>query len=220
MKKVKKIALLLVGVLLVGMLGGCGSKFDAQAYVKALLDASYKNDSAAFVSTKVGTAEEAADLYEEGIDSELNALLSLFDAYSIEVSDEHQADFRQIVKDLLSKVKYTVDSSEKQDDGSYIVTITYEQMKFFEPFMEEFTAVSEDLATQWMEAEEEISEDTMMEQLIVAYKDSMKKALENVEYAEADTATVTVELIDNVYTPDQSDVENLEMVFFDTDFLN
>ena len=59
-----------------------------------------------------------------------------------------------------------------------------------------------------------------MEQLIVAYKDSMVKALENVEYAEADTATVTVELIDNVYTPDQSDVENLEMVFFDTDFLN
>ena len=48
----------------------------------------------------------------------------------------------------------------------------------------------------------------------------MVKALENVEYAEADTATVTVELIDNVYTPDQSDVENLEMVFFDTDFLN
>ena len=87
--------------------------------------------------------------------------------------------------------------------------------------MAEFETISESLATEWMEAEEgALSEDEMMEQLIVAYKDSMVKALENVEYAEADTATVTVELIDNVYTPDQSDVENLEMVFFDTDFLN
>ena len=118
-------------------------------------------------------------------------------------------------------MKYTVDSAEKQDDGSYVVTITYEQMKFFEPFMAEFETISESLATEWMAAEEgALSEDEMMEQLIVAYKDSMVKALENVEYAEADTATVTVELIDNVYTPDQSDVENLEMVFFDTDFLN
>ncbi len=221
MKKLKKIALLLVGVLMVGMLAGCSQKFDAQAYVKALLDASYKNDSAAFVSTKVGTAEEAAALYEEGIDSELDALLSTSDAFDIDVSDESKAEFRQIVKDLLSKVKYTVDSAEKQDDGSYVVTITYEQMKFFEPFMAEFETISESLATEWMAAEEgALSEDEMMEQLIVAYKDSMVKALENVEYAEADTATVTVELIDNVYTPDQSDVENLEMVFFDTDFLN
>ena len=31
MKKLKKIALLLVGVLMVGMLAGCGQKFDAQA---------------------------------------------------------------------------------------------------------------------------------------------------------------------------------------------
>ena len=53
MKKLKKIALLLVGVLMVGMLAGCGQKFDAQAYVKALLDASYKNDSAAFVRTRL-----------------------------------------------------------------------------------------------------------------------------------------------------------------------
>ena len=105
MKKLKKIALLLVGVLMVGMLAGCGQKFDAQAYVKALLDASYKNDSAAFVSTKVGTAEEAAALYEEGIDSELDALLSTFDTFDIDVSDESKAEFRQIVKDLLSKVK-------------------------------------------------------------------------------------------------------------------
>lgn len=59
MKNVKRIALALVCVLMVGILGGCGSKFDAQAYLNALLDASYKNDSTAFVEMKIGTAEEA-----------------------------------------------------------------------------------------------------------------------------------------------------------------
>ncbi len=215
MKKLKKIALALVCVMMIGVLGGCGAKFDAQAYLNALLDASYKNDSTAFVNMKIGTAEEAAELYEQGIDSEMDAFLS-----QLEVSEELEAEFRQLFKDMLGKVKYTVEGAEKQEDGSYIVTVSYEQMIIFEPIMADYEAVITDLTTQWMESEEVPSEDEMMEAMIVALKDCMQSNLENVEYAEAETTEVAIELIDKVYTPNQDDVANLESVLFDTDAAN
>ena len=59
----KKIAVLLIVTLSAGLLGGCGQQFDAAAYVKALLDNSYKNDSKAFVEQKLGTAEEAVEIH-------------------------------------------------------------------------------------------------------------------------------------------------------------
>lgn len=38
MKKMRKLALLLVAVLAAAVLGGCGGSFDASGYVKALLE--------------------------------------------------------------------------------------------------------------------------------------------------------------------------------------
>lgn len=215
MKKLKKVALALVCVMMIGVLGGCGSKFDAQAYLNALLDASYKNDSTAFVNMKIGTAEEAAELYEQGIDSEMNAFLAQF-----EVSEELEAEFRQLFKDMLGKVKYTVEGAEKQEDGSYVVTVSYEQMLIFEKIKVDFDTAIVDLSTELMESEEALSEEETMERMIVALKDCMQSNLENVEYAEPATEKVRIELIDGVYTPNQDDVANLESVLFDTDAAN
>ena len=58
MKTMKKVALMLCAVLAIGMMAGCGS-FDASAYVKAVLDNSYKNDSTGYVDQKIATKEEA-----------------------------------------------------------------------------------------------------------------------------------------------------------------
>ena len=43
--------------------------YAASEYLKALLDNSYKNDSSQLVSMKIKTAEEAAEIYEEGLDA-------------------------------------------------------------------------------------------------------------------------------------------------------
>lgn len=213
MKKVKKIALALVCVLLVGALCGCGAKFDASGYLGALLDNSYKGDSKAFVDTKIGTAEEAAKLYEEGIDTEMSGLLA-GESLSSELEDE----FREVLKDMLSKVKYTVGEAEKQSDNSYVVTVTYEQMKIFEPTMEQYTAEMTEMMTEWAaDPESAPSEAEMTEAIYAALKDCLKENLVNVEYAEPATTTVRIELSDNVYAPNQSDIQNLETLFLDTD---
>ncbi len=63
------VRILLVGILAVAMLGGCSTDTSVKTYLQALLDASYKNDSTAFVKMKLGTAEDAQALYERGIDT-------------------------------------------------------------------------------------------------------------------------------------------------------
>lgn len=212
MKNMKKIIVALVCVMMLGVLGGCGAKFDAQAYVTALLDASYKNDSTKFVEMKIGTAEEAAKLYEEGIDTEMNVFLSQYD-----ISDELEAEFRQLFKDMFASVKYNVTGAEKQDDGSYVVTIAYEQMQLFGPTMTEYLAEVEKIAEELMASGNVPSEEEQIEIIVAALKDAMRANLEKVEYAEEATTTIRVELVDNVYTPNKADVMKLEESLFDSD---
>ncbi len=214
MKKTKKIALLLVCVLVIGILGGCGNKFDAKAYLQAMLDLSYKNDTAAFMDLKIGTAEEAAQVYESGIDLAMKNFMT-----GVTVSDELTKKFRQIVQDMYGNAKYTVDSAEKQDDD-WVVTVTYEKMMVFKDTLANYETAVNDLYTEWSGVTDETqlpTEEEMTDALLVALKDSMKDAIANAEYAEPATTTVKIELIDDVWTPNSKDIENLELLLFDTE---
>ncbi|MCM1175893.1 MAG: hypothetical protein NC341_12695 [Blautia sp.] len=214
----KKLSLILAGVLTAGLLGGCGNSFDAAAYAKALLDNSYKNDSTQFVSMKIGTAEEAADLYEQGLDANVDAMVA---SAGGSITAEQAESFRQVFADIYGGAKYTVGEAEKQDDGSFVVTITYEQMNVFEPAMTAYMDEVNNMVEEWTAAatagSELPSEDEMNEQIISAYRDCFVDSLANVTYDEPATATLRIELIDNVWTPNEDDVMNLEMVFFDMD---
>ena len=211
----KKLSIVAALALSVSLLGGCGAKFDAAAYTKALLDNSYKNDSTDFVAMKLGTAEEAADLYEQGLDSEVDAML----ASAGSVSEEQTESFRQVFADILKGAKYTVDSAEKQDDGSYVVTVTYEQMQVFKPAIEAYMADIQDMADEWADAAaaggEVPSEEEMTAAIVDSLKTSFEEAIPNATYAEPQTATVKIEIVDKVYTPNQSDLTNLETIMFD-----
>ena len=119
MKTMKKVALMLCAVLAIGMMAGCGS-FDASAYVKAVLDNSYKNDSTGYVDQKIATKEEAEKIYNQGLDQEMDAFIS---GAGISVSDEIKADFRQLFADLYAATDYTVGESEFQKKARLINAI-------------------------------------------------------------------------------------------------
>lgn len=216
MKKVmRKVALVLASVMMMGLLSGCGS-FDASAYLAALLDNSYKNDSTAIVEQKIATAEEAAALYEEGLDAELESIAS-----SAGISAEQAESLRASIADMLSKAKYTVGEAEKQDDDSYVVTVTYEQMNVFAPLLENYMATVEEMVNAWTEAalagEATPSEDEMMDEVLAAFGTTLEEVLANVTYAEPQTMTVRIELVDGMYKPNESDLYNLEYALFDND---
>lgn len=215
MKKfTKKLSVLLACVMAACILGGCGSSFDASAYVKALLDNSYKNDSTDLVAQKIGTAEEAAALYEEGIDLEIEALTE-----GVTLSDELLAEYRDTMGNIFAAVKYTVGDAEKQSDGSYVVTIEYQQMQIFDAAMglyeEAFTAWYEEVENDIAAGGDVPSDDEMYEQIYAIMKDCLDEALTTVTYGDTQTLTIRVEVVDNVYTPNETDLTNLECSLLD-----
>lgn len=213
----KKLSMILAGALTVGVLGGCGNSFDAAEYVRAILDNSYKNDSSKFVSMKVGTAEEASDLYEQGVKGEVDALVYLSGAGT--ATDEQYEELKDVFVGIYEATKYTVDGSEKQDDGSYLVTITYEQINVLGPAMEAYNTEAEALIADWDSTGEYPSTDEMSKQFIDAYIDCFSDALANVTYDEPATATIKVELVNQVWTPNETDVQNFQTSLFDIEAL-
>lgn len=215
----KKLAVSLLAVLTAALMTACGGSFDASGYVNALLDNSYKNDSTSFVEMKIGTAEEASKLYEEGLDTEMDAMLA-----GIEMSDEQIAEYREVIADILAAAKYTVGEAEKQDDGSYVVTVTYETMNIFAAAMVDYEQKITDMVSEWTQAamagEEYPSEDEMMTLMIDELKPCLEDALANATYSEPATTTITVELVDKVYTPNENDIMELETLLFDVDAMS
>ena len=208
----KKFSIILACIMLVGVLGGCGNSFDASAYLKALLDNSYKNDSSQIVSMKIATAEEAAELYEQGLDAEVDSMASAVGSHS----SEQEEAYKKLFADVLAGAKYTVGEAKKQDDGSFVVTVTYEQMNVFKPAMEAYMEAVYAQSEIWM-TEGLPSDAEMTDWLATALKDCIQDSLKSVTYDEPQTATVKISLKDNVWTPSSSDLMNLEEVFFDLD---
>ena len=215
MKRMKKVALLLAAVLAAAVLGGCGGSFDASAYVKALMDNSYKGDSTEFVEQKVGTKEQAEQLYEEGIDTEMSAITQ-----SVQLSDELQSEFKDVLKDVFKNVKYTVGEATKKDD-SYEVEVKYQKMNVFFFFLESFNAASEAYVTEMTEkaanGEDTPSEEEINEQVYVMLKDAIKEAMGSVTYGDEESTIVHIELKDKTWTPNEDDLYNLELLLFDSE---
>lgn len=211
MRKTKKIAL--VCMLIMCMLCGCGARVNASGYLQAILDNGYKNDSKAFVEMKLGTAEEAAQIYQEGIDDEMRILT----AGVGEISDEYVTKLRQTYTEMLGKVRYSVKEATKQEDGSYVVSVTYEQMNIYGPTMEAYEKATTQLYDYWKETGElPQTQEELTNKVLDLLNESLQGALENVQYDSSESTTVTVKMVDGVYTIDENDLKNLNTVLFDS----
>lgn len=206
----KRILFVLTGILTAGILSGCTSDKTVKTYLQALLDTSYKNDSSAFVEMKLGKAEEAQALYEQGIDTGVGVFCS-----RMGVSEDYKEEFRQIYMEMLGKVRYTVDTAEKQSDGSYIVSVSYEKMHIFEPALTMYQEKVAALGDEWKNSDNVPSEEEIVERVILEFKESMETVLSEVTYEEAASMNVRIELEDNVYTPNTEDIMELEKALFD-----
>lgn len=206
----KKLSIILACIMLVGVLGGCGNSFDASAYLKALLDNSYMNDSSQLVSMKVATAEEAAEIYKEDLDSVVSGFIQ-----GTNLSEEQEEEYRKLFMNIFAAAKYTVGEAEKQDDGSIVVTVTYEKMNIFVPASEACMEMLLEQMEVWQGGDETPSNSEIMEWSAMALKDCLEDALKNVTYDAPQTDTVKISLKDNVWTPSTSDLSDLAGNLFD-----
>lgn len=185
-------------------------EFNASLYLMALLDNSYKNDPTLLVLTGIATAEEAAEIYKQGIDNELAGMETMLSA-------EEMEEYRKLFADLFAGVKYTVGGAEKQADGSYVVTVVYEQMNVFESAFEAYIDAVYAYIDILMAGQELPSDDEMMEWLAMALKNCLEESLKSVTYDEPQVTTVKISLVDSGWTPSEYDVMHLEEVLFDID---
>ena len=209
-KKILKVILMCISMIFI--MTGCGKKFDAGAYLGALLDNSYKNDSKAFVSQKIGTEEEAQTIYRQGLEAELAGLFKESD-----VSDEIKNSYRDVFGRIFAGVKYDIKDYKEQDDGSYIVTVEYEKMNIYAPSVMEYQEKAAALKEEWQQAEQTPTAEEQRDQQLMLLNDCFAQNYENVTYEETAQTQIHIIIKDNQYQPSQEDIVKLERLLFDID---
>jgi len=190
---------------------------EAAQYLKAILDVIYKNDPNTYIDLKIGTAEEAAELYEETLDEEtINDLLDNLGFAEV------QADERMgLIKQILSNVRYNVGEAKKQNDGSYVVTVAYEKMNIYMPTVDAYIKKAESMIAGWNRAGSEGGElpsyEIMNEQLIETYTECLRESLGNITYEKSQNVTVRLKVVNKAYEINDEDITKFGNLLTDSD---
>lgn len=213
-KSIKRMAIVLMLILLSGTFSGCGKSDNAPQCLKACLDNELKGDTKAVVGLNLALSESAAaDAYDDSIDAQLNALFSSFN-----ISKELRKDFWEILLEINANTKYEVGDFTEQEDGSCVVTVTYEQLQVFEPAMEDALEAYDKVFQSWKEDPSSAvqSDEEMEERFFTLLRGSLKKMLVNVKYKEpAETTITVVKAADKCYVPKRQDLDDLKLEFMD-----
>lgn len=200
--KVKFSLLMLLVVVMGCTLMGCGS-FDATKYVRACLDSCFHGEFEEYKEMTKSDDEEVAKLYDNLIQSEVDALSS---AYT--VADEQKEKYRGLFIDMYKKCKYDVGEATKNSDGSFTVPVTTYKMTVFEGYKER----SEAFVSDYMAANKGVTPDQIYGALLDDMYDFIKEKVDNPEYAEGVTENVSVSPSagnPRVYTLNQNDLQNI-----------
>lgn len=204
----RNVSLVLVSLMILGMLAGCGMKPDnAKAYVQATLDAGYKANFDEYTKITDSTKEEAQKLFDDNIDKVTNSLG--FDALG--ATEETMDKYGELLKEIFAKVKYTVGDA-KETDGGFEVEVTAEPMEIFTGMQDELIAKLQDEVTK---SGKEITEDDVNQLAIDMVHEMLSEKLEEVTYGEPQTITVHVtKNSDGVWNITESDLQAVDKALF------
>lgn len=197
-------------LLLAAMVAGCGGGMtaeDAKEYVQAVLDASYKGEFDSYMELTDSTEEEARSMYEGNVD----ATMATVGFEEMGISEDMQADYRQLFLDLAKQAKYTLGEATEIENG-YEIEVTIEPFIGMNDLENELTNIlMQDLAAAAeIPTEEELNQMTMQ-----TLYDLLSEKVASPEYGEAQTMTVRVTAdSDNVYSIPEEDTTALDSAMF------
>lgn len=204
------IIVVIASVAIVSVLFGMGvfKKFDAQGYVSAILDQSFKGDVKGMANVVEGkTEKELIQQYEEGV----KAFVTKNITTGIELDEELEAKYIDLCKEIFASMKYEVKSAEKQENGEIIVSVEYKATDVFSRFTallaEESAAMTEKVEKgEYQGTVDEINAQMQNDFLNNSYE-LLKKAHEEAQYGEKETMKFAVKKIENkLYTMDDSQI--------------
>lgn len=211
MDKIKKTigyVVLLTGICILCI--GCGKKFDASGYTKAILDVGYKNQTEKYVELTGADKKDADKIFEDN----LNLMLQEFAGY--ELPDELEEKYRVLFQDMMKKVKYTVSEAKDDDNKNFTVDVTVEPMLIFTETYAEFQKQSEEYARQVsnevMNGASMPSDQEMQNHVFEIYHTILRNYLDNgMKYGNPETVTVhVIKNEKNVYHISQEDIAKLD----------
>ena len=209
MKAIRKrnVSLAMVVVMALTMLAGCGMKpDDAKAYVQATLDAGYKADLDEYAKITDSTKEDAQKLFDNNIDTVTNSL----GFGALGATEETTEKYRELLKEIFAKAKYTV-GDVKEKDGGFEVVVNAEPMQIFSGVQDELvTKLQEKVAKSGQPKEEEINQ-----LAIDMLYDLLTEKLASVTYGEPQSVTVHVTKdSNNVWNITESDLQAVDAALF------
>ncbi len=209
MKAIRKrnVSLAMVVVMALTMLAGCGMKpDDAKAYVQATLDAGYKADFDEYAKITDSTKEDAQKLFDNNIDTVTNSL----GFGALGATEETTEKYRELLKEIFAKAKYTV-GDVKEKDGGFEVVVNAEPMQIFSGVQDELvTKLQEKVAKSGQPKEEEINQ-----LAIDMLYDLLAEKLASVTYGEPQSVTVHVTKdSSNVWNITESDLQAVDAALF------
>ncbi|MCI9442596.1 MAG: hypothetical protein HFH15_15510 [Ruminococcus sp.] len=199
--------ILLIGLLL--LLSGC-TKFDACAYMQAILDVSYKNETESYMEITGVTQEEADEIFKKNLDA------TMHEFSTTELPEELEENYRLLFEDTVKQVKYTVGEAVESEDKNYTVEVAVEPILLFDETYEEFQNKTEEYASEIsnnvMSGEELPSDDEIQNQVYQTYYEVLKTALNNgLSYGEAENITVHMNRMeDGAYEIPEEDLRALD----------
>lgn len=204
----RNVSMLLAVIMVLGMLSGCGMKpDDAKAYVQATLDAGYKANFDEYAKITDSTKEEAQKLFDDNIDTVTNSL----GFTALGATEETMDKYRELLKEIFAKVKYTVGDA-KEADGGFEIEVTAEPMEIFSGMQDELVAkLQEEVA----KAGNDVSEDDVNQLAIDMVHELLSEKLAEVTYGDPQTITVHVtKNSDGVWNITESDLQAVDAALF------
>lgn len=204
----KRISLMITLLICVSiLLGGCGKKLtteNAPDYVKSALDACYKADFNSYMDFTNSTQEEAEELYQDGLDVNMEAC-GILDS---SVDSELQEQYRQLFADILSISKYTVGEAKEDGDG-FTVEVTVEPFLMFDNLQQELIEI--------LDTDEaiELADDEIEPFVLQKMYELMSSKLASPEYGDPETITVHIQPDkDGLQTISEEDLMSIDTAMY------
>ena len=133
--KKRSFAALLCCLLLALLCSGC-DKFDASGYVKAVMDNFYLDDSAAYVEIVGTTAEEAHQVYQDGLTAEAQIFCTYMSIDPEMVKPQTAERILALYGEIYRHAKYEVEPAKKEG-GGYTVPVRIYPIDLFDQSLDD-----------------------------------------------------------------------------------
>lgn len=194
-------------------MAGCAGKTDAAEYTQAVLDLTFQGDAeSARKIMKDAAYQDLMQLYTESVDTFTTSAVT----NSLDIDDEDQGKFCQLVADIFQTMRYRVKDGKKIKRNEYEVSVAVYPADIFLNFRQLLTADSLKIAQDVREGkytgtEDEINAQVMDDIVNHTYEilDSVRK---KIKYGKEITVALKVKEEKNgEYSVDSDDMNALMM---------